>query len=90
MLGVSPDDIATHQRFAASLQLGFPLLTDAEKTVAQAYHALALGGAFFDRRTFVIDKMGVIRFVHRGQPSMDALQAVLRRLQEGHPPATPR
>lgn len=83
MLGVSPDDIPTHQRFAAFLGLGFPLLADSTKTVAKAYDATAFGGAFFDRKTFVIDKAGVIRYVYRGQPSMQDLQAVLRRIESG-------
>ena len=80
VLGVSPDDIPTHQRFAAFLGLGFALLTDSTKTVAKAHDATAFGGAFFDRKTFVICKAGVIRYVYRGQPSMDDLQDVLRRI----------
>jgi peroxiredoxin Q/BCP len=81
VLGVSPDDIPTHQRFAASLRLGFPLLSDGDKRVAAAYDAVVLGGAFFDRKTFVIDKTGVIRYVHRGFPSMDDLLAILRQIE---------
>lgn len=68
---------------AASLGLGLPLLTDSTKTVAKAHDATAFGGAFFDRKTFVIDKAGVIRYVYRGQPSMQDLQAVLRRIERG-------
>jgi peroxiredoxin Q/BCP len=85
VLGVSPDDVATHKKFAGALGLGFPLLADADKTTAKAYDATSLGGAFFDRKTLVIDKAGLVQYVHRGFPSVDELLAVLRRLEGGSP-----
>jgi len=86
VLGVSPDDVATHRRFAASLTLGFPLLSDSEKVTAKAYDATSFGGAFFDRKTFVIDRGGTVRYAHRGFPSVEDLTAVLRRIEGGGMP----
>ena len=37
ILGVSPDSVAAHQKFKAKYKLNFPLLSDAEKTVVNAY-----------------------------------------------------
>ena len=37
VLGVSNDDVASHQKFADKYQLPFPLLADTEATVSQLY-----------------------------------------------------
>ena len=39
VVGVSPDDSASHERFADKHDLPFPLLADPDKTVLQAYGA---------------------------------------------------
>ena len=55
VLGVSPDSIASHQRFAQKLQLPFPLLADTEKEVLQAY------GVWQEKKAYGRRTMGVIR-----------------------------
>lgn len=40
IIGISRDDIATHQRFKAQYQLPFELLSDASGSVCKAYDAL--------------------------------------------------
>src|SRR5918992_663002 len=40
VLGVSPQGAASHQRFAAKHRLNFPLLVDADLTIAQRYGAV--------------------------------------------------
>jgi len=66
VLGVSPDSIASHQKFREKYALGFPLLSDAERKVAALYGVLKektskgktrLG---IERSTFVIDEKGKI------------------------------
>ena len=39
VLGVSPDSVESHQKFRAKYKLNFPLLADADKTVAKKYGA---------------------------------------------------
>jgi len=63
VLGVSIDSRHSHRAFAEHLGLEFPLLSDFEKKVAQAYGVLREGG-FAERALFVIDKQGVIRYAH--------------------------
>jgi thioredoxin-dependent peroxiredoxin len=64
VLAVSPQGVDSHERFAGKLGLGFPLLADSDKAVAQAYGTL--GPLGFPRRSvFVIDAAGVIRYAHR-------------------------
>jgi thioredoxin-dependent peroxiredoxin len=67
VLGVSADDIASHEKFADKYGLPFPLLSDTDKTVSQAYGVwkernvygkMVLG---VNRETFLIDKEGVVR-----------------------------
>lgn len=64
---MSGDSIKTHERFAAKLELPFPLLSDADKSVMQAYGVMknkSMYGKTFlgiERMTFVIDREGIIR-----------------------------
>ena len=63
VLGVSIDSRHSHKAFAEHLGMEFPLLSDFNKSVTQAYGVLREGG-FAERALFVIDKQGVIRYVH--------------------------
>jgi peroxiredoxin Q/BCP len=69
VLGVSPDSVASHERFRSKYSLGFPLLSDPDKAVATKYGAfgekLMYGRKVVGmiRSTFVIDAGGVVRKV---------------------------
>jgi len=69
VLGVSPDSVASHQKFKAKYKLNFPLLSDADKSVAKKFGAygekLMYGKKVVGmiRSTFVIDGRGVVRRV---------------------------
>lgn len=64
VFGISAQDVASHERFAAKLGLRFPLLADTDKSVAAAYGTL--GPIGFPRRSvFIIDRGGTIRYAHR-------------------------
>ena len=65
ILGVSPQGAASHQKFATKYSLPFPLLIDADRTVASAYGAVKDEGGEggrprIKRSTFVIDENGAI------------------------------
>ena len=66
VLGVSPDDVKSHRKFADKYELPFTLLADPEKTVCQAYgvwkekHMYGRKSMGVERTTFVIDKAGRI------------------------------
>jgi peroxiredoxin Q/BCP len=55
VLGVSPDDTASHQKFAAKYKLPFPLLSDPEKKTMQNY------GAWGEKVLYGKKTTGVIR-----------------------------
>ncbi len=67
VLGVSADDIASHQKFAEKHGLPFPLLSDTDTAVSQLYGVWKeknLYGKKFmgvNRETFLIDKDGIVR-----------------------------
>lgn len=61
IVGVSPQDEDSHQRFAAEHQLNFPLLSDPDKRVIKAYDVDGPLGFGVRRGTYLIGKDGVIR-----------------------------
>lgn len=69
VLGVSPDGTASHQKFATKYSLPFPLLSDTEHKVADAYGVWgekSLYGRKFiglTRATFLIDAQGNVKHV---------------------------
>src|SRR5262245_44497245 len=69
VLGVSPDSLASHEKFKTKYALTFPLLADPDKAVAKKYGAfgekLMYGKKVTGmiRSTFVIDGGGVVRKV---------------------------
>jgi peroxiredoxin Q/BCP len=70
ILGVSTDDIPSHEKFVAAHGLNFPLLSDAEAKVSTEYGVYkerSMYGRKFmgiERTTFVIDKEGTVRKVY--------------------------
>jgi peroxiredoxin Q/BCP len=61
--GVSGDDAASHQRFAARHQLPFPLLVDERNQLRRSFGVPNALGFLPGRVTYVIDGAGVIRHV---------------------------
>jgi peroxiredoxin Q/BCP len=72
VLGVSPDDVATHKRFAESLGLTFPLLSDPGGKIQAQYGS--------GRIAFFIDTKGVVRLVIEGMPDNGKVLADIERL----------
>jgi thioredoxin-dependent peroxiredoxin len=67
VVGVSLDDVKSHEEFAAKYHVPFPLLSDANRQVAVSYGVLtsALGIHFAKRTTFLIDPSGKIVKIYR-------------------------
>jgi peroxiredoxin Q/BCP len=67
LLGVSTDDVKSHQEFADKYNLPFSLLSDARGEVARQYGSLTSLGPlkFAKRHTFVIDPGSRIAKVYR-------------------------
>ena len=61
VVGVSPQDAASHARFAAKHGLDFVLLADPEKKAVKAYDVDGPLGFGVRRGTYLIDRQGTIR-----------------------------
>lgn len=61
VVGVSPQDVASHKRFAEKHGLNFPLLADPEKVAVKAYDVDGPLGFGVRRGTYLIDKDGMIK-----------------------------
>jgi len=71
VIGISPDDVVSHDRFAGKYNLPFPLLADPDHRVAEAYGAWGqktnYGKTYMGiiRSTFLIDENGRIKKIWR-------------------------
>ena len=63
MLGISPQSVSSHERFAEEHGLRVPLLADRDKSVAKAYRVVGPGG-LVRRAVFLIDGEGKVRYRH--------------------------
>jgi peroxiredoxin Q/BCP len=70
VLALSPQSVASHDKFACSQGgFAFPLLADEDKVVGAAYGIIGPVG-FYRRSCFVVDKDGIIRYAHRAVGGM--------------------
>lgn len=66
VLGVSPDDVASHGKFTEKFQLNFPLLADTDHAVAEKFGAWREKNMYgkksmgVQRSTFIIDGSGTV------------------------------
>jgi len=64
VIGISAQDVGSHDAFSGKHGFDFPLLADADKAVAGLYGTL--GPIGFPRRSvFILDGDGVVRYAHR-------------------------
>lgn len=86
VLGVSTDDVDSHQKFKAKYGLNFPLLVDRDHSIAEAYGVW--GERSFAGRTymgvsrshFVIDESGKLVDVQYGVRPNDSVELALNAL----------
>lgn len=88
VLGVSLDDVKSHEEFAKKYSLPFPLLADTDADVSKAYGALTNLGIIklSKRHTFIIGKDGLIKKIYRdvepnthSQQIIDDLKALIAK-----------
>ncbi|WP_262327319.1 thioredoxin-dependent thiol peroxidase [Carboxylicivirga litoralis] len=88
VIGVSPDSIASHQKFIAKHSLRFNLIADTEKEILQQYDAWGLkkmyGKEYMGvlRKTFIIDENGVIIKIFEKVKTKDHTNQILAELEK--------
>ncbi len=86
VLGVSPDSVASHDRFKSKFDLPFPLISDPEHGIAEAYgvwkEKSLYGRKFMGivRSTFVIDEKGKIAEIYSKVRVKDHVRSLLKTL----------
>ena len=86
VLGVSPDSVASHQKFKVKFSLPFPLISDEDHKIAIAYgtwqEKSMYGKKYMGivRSTFVIDGNGLIFQVYEKVKVKGHVEAVLNTL----------
>lgn len=84
VLGVSPDDVASHQKFAAKFELPFPLLADSDRALAEAYGVWQekknYGRTYWGivRTTFLIDAEGRVERIIRRPDTKNHAEQLLK------------
>lgn len=87
VMGVSADSVESHQKFSKKFQLNFPLLSDPDKKVVQAYGVWkekSLYGRRYmgiERSTFLIDSKGKISMIFPKVKIQSHLEDVLSELE---------
>lgn len=88
VLGVSPDDVASHGKFRDKFKLNFPLLADPDHVVAEKFGAWREKNMYgkkslgIVRSTFLIGADGVIKKVWRSVKVDGHDEAVIAALRE--------
>ncbi len=67
VIGVSGDSPDSQRSFAASHRLPFPLISDADGSLRQAFGVRRTLGILPGRVTFVIDRQGIVRLTFSAQ-----------------------
>ena len=81
----SVDTPEVNKKFAESLQADYPVLSDPDKKVAEAYGVVHSGREVAERWTFYIGKDGKILYVDRQVKAQSAAEDVVSKLKELSP-----
>jgi peroxiredoxin Q/BCP len=76
------DSLEVNKRFAQSLGVGYPILSDPDKKVAKAYGVVHGIRLWPERWTFYIGKDGKILYVDQKIKAQTAGEDVVKRLRE--------
>jgi len=78
----SVDKPELNKRFAESLSLDYPVLSDPDKGVAKAYGVLRPDGGVTNRWTFYIDKDGIIQEIDKKIDTKNAGEDVAKKVHD--------
>jgi peroxiredoxin Q/BCP len=73
--GVNPAGIDSHASYVRKLHFNFPLLSDPDRRIARAYHALKDDGQGIQRSVYLVRRDGTIGFAERGTPDVGDIVA---------------
>lgn len=77
VLAINPGSLASHQRWAEKFWFDFPIASDPDRSVCQAYGVLKDDGRGVQRTVYIVDSDGVVRYARSGMPPTEELLAAL-------------
>lgn len=78
--GVSRNDVTTLKYWVEDLGLTFPIISNVAGHIGIWFGAQPLGYSMFSRKTVIIDKTGVIRYMRSGSPDFHEILETLKQL----------
>lgn len=66
MLGISPQDVDSHEKWIAKEGFPFALLADVDLTVADAFGVKGNTAMPVKRSVFIVDAEGIVRYRYQG------------------------
>jgi len=75
--GVNPAGTDSHRSYSEMMRFNFPLLSDPDRGIALAYHAVKEDGKGIVRTVYVVGQDGTVRFAQRGAPPVDEIVAAV-------------
>jgi len=81
--GVNPAGVESHADYVDKLRFNFPLLSDPDRAIAAAYHALKEDAKGIQRSVYVVGRDGTVKFAQRGAPPPDEVVASVKGVAEG-------
>lgn len=81
--GVNPAGVDSHAGYVEKMKFNFPLLSDPDRAIARAYHALKEDDRGIQRSVYVIERDGTIVFAQRGAPPVPEIVAAVDASGDG-------
>jgi len=75
--GVNPAGLDSHEKYVKKMNFNFPLLTDPDRSIARAYHALKDDDKGIQRSVYLVKRDGTIGFAQRGTPPVSDIVAAV-------------
>ncbi len=66
MLGISPQDVDSHENWIAKEKFPFALLADVDLSVAEAFGVKGNKAIPVKRSVFILDETGIVRYRYEG------------------------
>ncbi|MCE5319188.1 MAG: thioredoxin-dependent thiol peroxidase [Parachlamydia sp.] len=88
VVGISPDNASSHQKFIEKHQLDFTLLTDEDKALCSKFDVLQEKNNYgktsigVERTTFLVDRDGIIQWIERPVKVEGHVDRVIEAVQQ--------
>ena len=85
VIGISPDDVESHQKFGSEYSLSFPLIADPDKKIMDLYGTWGEKNMYgkktmgVKRTTFLIDEEGIVKHVFKRPKVKEHTEEIIKK-----------